>query len=91
MADEIGPVPPGALAGARGNALDSARIWFNRLVDRAQRDATTLKAGSVKQAAAVADLNQTIGSPPTQAEVQAISDKVDELMAAQRTAGQLET
>jgi hypothetical protein len=35
-------------------------------------------------ATAVADLNQTISDPPTQAEVQAISDKVDELLAALR-------
>lgn len=39
------------------------------------------------QAAAVADLNQTISDPPTQAEVQAISDKIDELLAALRAAG----
>jgi hypothetical protein len=41
------------------------------------------------QAAAVTDLNQTISGTPTQAEVQAISDKVDELLAALRTAGLL--
>lgn len=38
---------------------------------------------------AVADLNQTISSPPTQAEVQAITDKIDELLAAMRTAAHL--
>lgn len=36
--------------------------------------------------AAVADLNQTISNPPTQAEVQAITDKIDELLGAARTA-----
>lgn len=51
--------------------------------------ATTLVAGVVLQAASVADLNQTISNPPTQAEVQAISDKVDALLAAMRTATQL--
>lgn len=40
--------------------------------------------------AAVADLNQTISASPTQAEVQAISDKVDALLAALRTAVILE-
>lgn len=35
----------------------------------------------------VNDLNQTITNPPTQAEVQAISDKIDELLAALRTGG----
>lgn len=39
--------------------------------------------------AAIADLNQTISNPPTQAEVQAISDKIDELFAAMRTANHL--
>lgn len=51
--------------------------------------ADAIDAGSNAQAAAVADLGQTISDPPTQAEVQAISDKVDELLAAMRAAGQL--
>lgn len=38
----------------------------------------------------VDDLNQTISASPTQAEVQAISDKVDELLAAFRTANILD-
>lgn len=41
-------------------------------------------------AGAVADLNQVTSSPPTQAEVQAIADKVDALLASLRTAGHLE-
>lgn len=44
-----------------------------------------------QRAAAVADLDQTISDPPTQAEVQAISDKVDALLASLRSAGLLET
>jgi hypothetical protein len=39
------------------------------------------------QITAVEDLDQTISDPPTQAEVQALSDKVDELLAAMRTSG----
>lgn len=35
---------------------------------------------------AVADLSQTISDPPTQAEVQAISDKIDELLGKLRSA-----
>lgn len=50
--------------------------------------ATTSLQGVVKQTAAVTDLNQTISSPPTQAEVQAISDKIDEWLAKERTSGQ---
>ena len=34
--------------------------------------------------AAVVDLNQNISDPPTETEVQAISDKIDELLAALR-------
>jgi len=49
--------------------------------------ATISAAGVVSQMAAISDLSQTISSPPTQAEVQAISDKVDEVLAAMRTAG----
>jgi len=39
--------------------------------------------------AAVADLDQTISGSYAQAEVQALSDKVDALLAAMRTAGLL--
>lgn len=49
------------------------------------------KAREGKQAAAVADLNQTISGTYTQAEVQALSDKVDELLAALRAAGLIGT
>jgi predicted RecA/RadA family phage recombinase len=45
--------------------------------------------GNLAQAAAVADLNQDISNSYTEAEIQAISDKVDELLAALRTAGLL--
>lgn len=50
--------------------------------------ATTSLQGVVKQTTAVANLNQTISSPPTQAEVQAISDKIDEWLTKERTSGQ---
>lgn len=43
------------------------------------------------QGAAVADLNQTISVAYTQAEVQALSDKVDELLGVLRTAGIIAT
>ena len=43
------------------------------------------------QQAAEADLDQTISDPPTQAEVQAISDKVDALLAKLRSANVLAT
>jgi len=37
----------------------------------------------------VANLNLTVSNPPTQAEVQAIANKVDALLAAMRRAGHL--
>jgi len=51
--------------------------------------ATPSAAGAVKQAAVRADVNQTISNPPTQAEVQALSDAFDDLLAKLRTAGLL--
>jgi hypothetical protein len=53
--------------------------------------ATTTEEGLVLQAAAVADLGQTISDPPTQSEVQAISDKIDALLAALRAADLIDT
>lgn len=53
--------------------------------------ATLTNLAKGMQAAAVADLSQTITNPPTQAEVQAISDKIDELLASLRTANLLAT
>lgn len=91
MADEIGPVPPALLAGARPDDIPNAQIWLNRVATISQREATTTKKGGVNSMPVIADLNQTVSSPPTQAEVQAISDKVDALLAALRTAGILET
>ena len=41
--------------------------------------------------AAISDLDQTISDPPTQPDVQALSDKVDQLLASLRTAGLLAT
>jgi acetolactate synthase small subunit len=45
--------------------------------------------GDIDQQAALADLDQDISASPTEAEVQAISDKVDALLAALRAAGVL--
>ncbi len=44
--------------------------------------ATKADAGIVKQAANIAQLSQTISSAPSQAEVQAISDALDALLAS---------
>ncbi len=43
------------------------------------------------QQTAEADLSQTISDPPTQAEVQAITDKIDALLAKLRSANVLAT
>lgn len=54
----------------------------------AAKKATVANLAKGMQAAAVADLSQTIAGPSI-AEVQAISDKVDELLASLRTANLL--
>ncbi|MBI1335831.1 MAG: hypothetical protein GC164_02585 [Phycisphaera sp.] len=42
---------------------------------------------SHQKATAIADLSLTVSNPPTQSEVQAISDKVDAILSALRSAG----
>ncbi|KKN77952.1 hypothetical protein LCGC14_0355170 [marine sediment metagenome] len=74
------PVPITAFTSSTGT-LTSAKHFT----------ATTANKGAVKEATAIADLNQTITAPPTQGEVQDISDKIDALLAVMRTAGQLST
>jgi len=51
--------------------------------------ATAAKEGIVLAAANVAQLAQAVSNPPTQAEVQALSDKVDELLAALVASGEM--
>lgn len=51
--------------------------------------ATSATRGAVRMALAVADLAAAISNPPTQAEVTAIRDKVNALMASLRVAGVL--
>ncbi len=51
--------------------------------------ATTLLRGLVMKAAAVADISTSISNPPTQAEVTALKNKVNELLASMRVAAQL--
>lgn len=53
--------------------------------------ASTSVKGAVKQMPTIADLNQYITEPVTDSDVQAISDKIDELLGALRTAGVLAT
>jgi hypothetical protein len=83
MANPLGPTPI-EWSGSR-----TINQWISKLINRVS-DASTTSVGTVKQASAVADLNQTIAGPSI-AEVQAISDKVVELLAAMRTAGSLDT
>ena len=65
-------------------------VRFAEGAERAGGEWVTRLIGLTKPIGAVADLDQTISNPPTQAEVQAISDKIDELLAAMRTAGRFE-
>lgn len=89
MADTLGPNP--GFQFQEGSEREGPE-YFTELIRIIERAATTTLPGRNTQATAVADLNQTISATPTQAEVQAISDKVDELLAALRAAtGLLET
>lgn len=54
-------------------------------------DVALTALSNFNQATAEADLNQTIGGSYSQAEVQAISDKVDAVLAKLRTAGVIAT
>lgn len=72
------------------NATVEAAVEANIVGARERRNALSL-LDDVVQMAAVTDLNQTISGTYTDTEVQAISDKVDELLAALRTAGLLAT
>ena len=50
---------------------------------------TEAALGDIDEQAAIVDLDQDISASPTEAEVQAISDKVDALLSALRSAGVL--
>jgi len=65
-------------------------VTWLRVLTTSDTPTASVRAG-VLRASAIADLSQTITDPPTQAEVQAISDKVDALLAALRTSGVLAT
>lgn len=52
----------------------------------AYKDPSAGEARESTQVEAVADLNQDISASYTEAEIQAISDKIDELLAALRAA-----
>lgn len=56
-------------------------------VSQSNGRATSTRPGTNLQGAAVADLGQVISATYVAAEVQAISDKVDALLASLRTAG----
>jgi hypothetical protein len=51
---------------------------------------TTTAIGGPFLVSAIADLNLTVSNPPTQAEIQLITDKIDETLLAFRVAGILE-
>lgn len=81
--DEIGPVPSGVAAGAQPGEVPSILEWFNKVLDRLQRSATTTAEGGVKQAAAQSDSTAT-----TVADLRA---DFNAYLAKARTAGQLDT
>lgn len=70
---KVGPIPSGIFN--RPVDEPAGLEWFSKLI-------VLVESTGV----AVDDLNQSITNPPTQTEVQDISDKIDELLASLRTA-----
>eukprot|EP00919_Chromeraceae_sp_WS-2016_P065200 GHVR01154328.1.p1 GENE.GHVR01154328.1~~GHVR01154328.1.p1 ORF type:complete len:125 (-),score=14.01 GHVR01154328.1:101-475(-) len=60
------------------------KIQKNMGYEKRVRELEMKAKGATEQIAVIVDLNQTISATYVQAEVQAISDKVDELLAALR-------
>lgn len=81
-ADEIGPVPAGAVAGAPESELPSTLEWFNEQIRIIQRDATTTDRGRVLQAAEQADSTATTVSD--------LKDDFNALLAKMKAAGQMD-
>ena len=79
-----GSVPAPAAGDTAADKFLSADGTFSAI-----QNATTGVKGLVNEAVSVADLSQTISDPPTQTEVQNISDKMDEFFGVARTAGLL--
>lgn len=77
MAQTIGPDPGFVF---REGSSQPGSVWISELIRIVNLTAN-----------AIDDLNQSISDPPTQAEVQAISDKIDAILAALRAIGKLET
>jgi acetolactate synthase small subunit len=71
------------------SAAQEAVIDANVKGERERRSFKALL--NAQQISAIADLNQDISASYTEAEVQAISDKVDAILAALRTHGILAT
>ena len=68
-------------------SAEAREILVVALANRSKANEVADAIDAIEAAAAVVDLNQTITVTYVQAEVQAISDKVDELLAALRVSG----
>ena len=68
---------------------EAREILVVAMANRKKAEEVADAIDAVEAAAAVADLNQTISGTYAQAEVQAISDKVDEILATLRVSGAL--
>jgi hypothetical protein len=69
--------------------IDDIYGRFHQLQDKVINFDTGKSLMKTSVAAAVNDLDQTISNPPTQTEVQDLSDKVDELLTSLRNANVL--
>lgn len=83
MVDKIGPVPSGVTAGAPSGEIPSILEWFNNVIDRLQRSASTTQEGSVKQSETQSD--------STAATVTDLRDDFNALLAKLKASGQMDS
>ena len=78
------PEPPSDRFNTPQAGLSSLILWarfvFEALTNAGAVAQIATNKDKIEAAGAVATLTQTIGDPPTQAEVQAIQDKVNEIV-----------
>ena len=77
---------------AKATPIGADVVLINDSADgNSAKKSTLANLAKGMQAAAVTDLSQTIGGSYSQSDLQDISDKIDELLAALRTANLLAT
>jgi len=97
MVDTVNTLPSGSMATASALQIGSVvhfdfgipqgppgEVTLSQLATELATLSTSLLAQTSNNSNVVAELNLTVSNPPTQAEVQAVANKLDELIAALR-------